>query len=249
LYFLNPKTIFPYTRLTLFFYKKAPSPPPQPPPTPSPPPAPPPNPPPAPLVVPVFVLVGESSLLPDLATLGTVVLNRERDGVSDTATPALSALTNAMAPNVTAGVVPFIADAFETATPTVGVVLKVVLAPTTFQDDPLPFDENGLASALTFENGEALKSALRKQGFAVGDGAFLRASVVETTAAPPAPPEPPEPPPKPPTPPAPSKRDASLIDPSVLYPLAGTFGVVGGVYGIVQLVAAKKKKKVAPARM
>ena len=58
---------------------------------------------------------------------------------------------------------------------------------------------------------------------------------------------PPEPPPFPPQPPAPPKRDATLIDTSMLAPLAGTFLVVSFAYAVVRMASAKRRKgKVRP---
>lgn len=226
---------------------RPPSPPPFPPPAPSPPPPPPPAPPPTPLVVPVHVLTGSVEHLQLLETLGAAVLNYERNA-SNTVTPQVSVLTKSMMENVTSGDVPATADAFESDPPTVGIVLRVLIAPTSFSDEPLVYDAISVLSQLASQNGDALSEALSREGLdVVGFSVF--AEMVSTTVAPPAPPMPPEPPPQPPLPPAPPKRDASLIDPSVLYPLAGTFGVVSAVYGIIQLAAAKKKKKVAPERL
>ena len=224
--------------------------PPLPPPPPQPPPSPPPQPPPPPLVVPVHVLVAEEEALARLETLGSSILNPTREE-GDIATPALlSRLTRAMRADVDDGSAPETADAFESDAPKVAVRLTVVVESLSYSDPEFLYRDGTTAiNALTRSNGDALIESFAQEGL---PSAGLTLDVAETahvTIAPPAPPQPPSPPLAPPSPPAPPKRDAALIDPSVLYPLAGTFAVVSAVYGIIQLAASKKRKKVEPERL
>jgi len=229
---------------------RPPSPPPSPPPQPSPPPRPPPQPPPAPLVVPVHVLVAEEAALARLETLGSAILNPTREE-GDIATPALlSLLTRAMRADVIGGAAPATADAFESAAPAVAVRLTVLVESLSYADPSFLYRDGATAiEALTRSNGDALIESFAEEGLPSAGLTLDVATTAHVTIAPPQPPQPPSPPLAPPSPPAPPKRDAALIDPSVLYPLAGTFAVVAAVYGIIQLAASKKRKKVEPERL
>jgi hypothetical protein len=110
-------------------------------------------------------------------------------------------------------------------------------------------DGASVIESLTRSNGDALITAFAAEGLSSAGLVLEVATTTYVLKAPPQPPSPPSPPLAPPSPPAPPKRDAALIDPSVLYPLAGTFAVVAAVYGIIQAAAAKKRKKVQPERL
>jgi hypothetical protein len=220
---------------------RPPSPPPFPPPVPSPPPSPPPQLPPMPLVVPVHVIAWDAASLRRFEFIAPVALRR-------TPNPMDAPMAKASAPDVVSGDIPAALDAFEVAAPVVAVRLRVLFESTSAAEG-LGYDRESLPAALSGGNGAVLAEALVSAGVSnVGARVTVTATTLATTTAPPAPPSPPSPPQPPPSPPAPSKRDADLIDPSVLYPLTATFAVVATAYGVVRLAARKKRKKIQPER-
>ena len=216
----------------------APFPPPAPPPFPSPPPSPPPNPPPSPLVVPVHVLAETADELARLEAAAATLLNPRRV-VGDATTPAPPRILAALRPDVDAGVIPpGIIDVFQNVPMNVGarLALRVIWDPS---------DAASATARLT--TGSGLRDALSTRGLDAADAEATTLAPTTSVYAPPSPPMPPEPPPFPPQPPAPPKRDATLIDTSMLAPLAGTFLVVSFAYAVVRMASAKRRKgKVRP---
>ena len=216
----------------------APFPPPAPPPFPSPPPSPPPNPPPSPLVVPVHVLAETADELARLEAAAATLLNPRRV-VGDATTPAPPRILAALRPDVDAGVIPAgIIDVFQNVPMNVGarLALRVIWDPS---------DAASATARLT--TGSGLRDALSTRGLDAADAEATTLAPTTSVYAPPSPPMPPEPPPFPPQPPAPPKRDATLIDTSMLAPLAGTFLVVSFAYAVVRMASAKRRKgKVRP---
>ena len=128
--------------------------------------------------------------------------------------------------------------------------LTVLVESLSYADPSFLYRDGATAiNVLTRSNGDALIESFAEEGLPSAGLTLDVAATAHVTIAPPQPPQPPSPPQAPPSPPAPPKRDAALIDPSVLYPLAGTFAVVAAVYGIIQLAASKKRKKVEPERL
>ena len=108
-----------------------------------------------------------------------------------------------------------------------------------------PSDAASATARLT--TGSGLRDALSTRGLDAADAEATTLAPTTSVYAPPSPPMPPEPPPFPPQPPAPPKRDATLIDTSMLAPLAGTFLVVSFAYAVVRMASAKRRKgKVRP---
>jgi hypothetical protein len=105
-----------------------------------------------------------------------------------------------------------------------------------------PDDVATAESRLT--TGDWLYNALTSRGV---DAEGLRVELATRPSAklyaPPNPPTPPSPPAAPPNPPAPPSRDATLIDTSMLAPLAGTFVVVAFGYSAAKMAGAKRKGK------
>jgi hypothetical protein len=198
----------------------------------------------------VHVLVSAEAALADLETLGGEILNPTREA-DDITTPSVSLLTRAMDPDVATGAAPATADAFESGSPTVAAKFTVLIESSLYGIDPdfTYVDGASVIESLTRSNGDALITAFAAEGLSSAGLVLEVATTTYVLKAPPQPPSPPSPPLAPPSPPAPPKRDAALIDPSVLYPLAGTFAVVAAVYGIIQAAAAKKRKKVQPERL
>ena len=124
--------------------------------------------------------------------------------------------------DVASGAAPATADAFESAAPTVAARFEVVVESLLYSDPAFAYvDGASVVTALTRSNGDALIEAFAAEGLPSAGLVLDDATTARVATAPPQPPQPPSPPTAPPAPPAPPKRDAALIDPSVLYPLAG----------------------------
>ena len=225
----NPTPMFPHPPPT----PMPPHPPPAPPPPPSPPPSPPPAPPPPPLVVPTHVFAPDAETAAEVKARGVAALTPRTLPNGRVATPLLDAL----APDVVDGDVP---ASLVDATLLAGNVDVGALVRARIRWDP---DDVATAeSRLT--TGDWLYNALTSRGV---DAEGLRVELATRPSAklyaPPNPPTPPSPPAAPPNPPAPPSRDATLIDTSMLAPLAGTFVVVAFGYSAAKMAGAKRKGK------